>query len=171
MPIKFKIHGNSVPVNGKPKYVVDDQALAYLADTRSGAHLPSQRVGQTSLVAGTLQLEVSVPDGTVMWLWGYAPLSAWRRASLIVPEAKHAALTVVNPNIEAAKSVRLWPDDRISLMVDPSSGWFRLCDATYSPREQGEMWIEFAQDTIAELRADRLVAIFVRPENWKRLRL
>jgi len=152
-------------LRGRPRYVIEDFAFDFLAaDVLQEKHRKGG-AGTSSLVAGTLQVEVSVDQGVILFVWGYCPYLSWRSLSISPPSCKEGILRIIRPAPLVA-GVSLGIDSTVSpaAYFDPLSGWLRLGAAEMAGNATA---VEFATDSIAAMKGGQLVSIWVRPENWR----
>lgn len=116
-------------------------------------------MGTTSLLIGSLQIEVSVETGRFLFAWGYHPMQAWEEGTVhpLAYQPGHVSLVKANlkPGVsEAIAEVGEWPT-----VQDRSTGWVQVRD----PVIESATAIEFAEDAVAGIADDRLVALWLRP--------
>lgn len=118
-----------------------------------------------SLVVGTLQLLYRTDTGEMICCWGYCPVSSWNRVGLTEPEAALGSIVVVLSDPVppgAAKAVDTIVPPRY--WYDPHTGLFCVGNPLVPA---GATAIRFATDSIAVVRAERLLSVWVRPSNTK----
>ncbi len=54
----------------------------------------------TSLLVGTLQIEVGVTTSRALFVWGYHPFSQWQNARVEPPRVRPGVVQVVGFNLE-----------------------------------------------------------------------
>ncbi len=102
-------------------------------------------------------------DQHVVFVAGYCPHPGWRRSVLRPPDARPGLLRGVGRPLTAGGGVAVHSrDDRWPVLVDEESGWVRLGKG--SPDEDGE-GARFAPGAIVVLEGDRLVALWLHPEQ------
>jgi hypothetical protein len=122
------------------------------------------RVGEgsvTSLLIGTLQIEVATNSGALLYVWGYHPSHSWKAGDLEAPFARRGSVTVHPDRALVAgvsislKAVGDWPT-----VYDPHSGWLRVgLTQDGVPVDH----VLFAEDAVASLSGEELTALWLRP--------
>lgn len=82
MTISFAVNRACPPLTGKLLYRLRDHALDFEALSPKHAASCVGPSGQTSVAVGTVQLEVSVDSGRVLYPWGYLPRESLRVSKL-----------------------------------------------------------------------------------------
>jgi hypothetical protein len=116
--------------------------------------------GTASLSLDTLQIEIDVGTGILLYAWGYCPHVSWHPEHLR-PAFDAAGIRVGGlARVERGVSVAI-DDDRIwRTSYDASTGW--IC-VRAQPRSAASQLFEFASACVAELNASRLSALWLRP--------
>lgn len=127
----------------------------YAFDTE-GPRPPKSRA---SISVNEVQLEYG-DDKIVRCVAGYCPYQTWKYTSFSPPDYFSAALVVLSPQVLAAGAAvgindqnSRWP------VYINSEGWVCLGE----PSERGEQAVEFAPGSVAVLRGDTLVALWLLP--------
>lgn len=114
---------------------------------------------KASISINEVQLEYG-DDKRVRCVTGYCPYQGWKSTSWSPPDYSIAALIVLSPQkITAGAATGLndlnsrWP------VYINAEGWVCLGE----PSERGEQAVEFAPGSVAVLRGDTLVALWLRP--------
>ena len=155
----FRIDKADAPIRGTLAFVEADHAFDFrLAEAELPQNMGTK--GSTSLLVGSLQIEIDIETGRLMFVWGYHPKATWRQGQVNVSDIYPGEITLVEPNLEVGISepfVELgeWPT-----IYDPDSGWVFLgADPEAEPVEA----IEFAQNTVAGLSRDNITALWLKP--------
>jgi hypothetical protein len=151
-------------LKGHPRYVDDDYAFDFKVDPKVKAAVigPS---GSTSLVIGTLQLEVAIDTMQCLYIWGYCPTQRWEMG-LLLPPASHPSALKVCSAIRFARGVSVGLEVVAKPYFDSRSGWF--CIGNKEPAANG-LVIEFATNTVAVIVERQLISLWIKPENWNNL--
>jgi hypothetical protein len=152
-------------LKGRPIYVVADHAFDFEAPIDSQALVIIGDAGTTSLALDTLQVEVSIRTRRCLWLWGYSPRKRWVVGRIPEPTANEGAVEVVGAQLTRGASLRVSPDGEVREVFDRSTGWFGVFAATTSVG-QG---VRVSTDTILLVTDAALIAVLVRPANWREL--
>lgn len=148
-------------LRGQPRYVLDDHAFDF--ETETPMFDPDSFA---SLTADTLQLNFHVETGRCLYLWGYCPLRSVVRKPLVAPTSTAAGLRAdVVPPLSRGDGLAIPTIEAGLRAFDSKSGWFCVGD----PDGSGEIAVEFASASIAVVRNTNLVAIWIRPANWREL--
>ena len=160
--MQFTTSNGLVALPGRVVYRAADYAFDF--EIQSHKDL-SDRVGQhgtTSLLIGTLQIEVSIETGLLLYVWGYCPSTQWSRATVIPAFRKSGCVKLISSNrlevgiSEKYVKIMQWP-----IVYDDESGWICVGKAD---QPMGANWIEFATDTIAVVQGTVLYALLLRPD-------
>jgi len=118
------------------------------------------RTDVSSISIGTLQLEVSMKYGEVLFPWGYFPFARWINRSLTPPIASSGRLFISDAATLLAGGTTSLPDSTSwSTYIDCSSGWLNI-----GGEAPGEFAIEFATNVVASLIGERLVGLWLKPK-------
>lgn len=146
---------------GTLEYRSADHAFAFEPDIDAAEWKELLAGERSSLAIDTLQIEVSVPTGRMLYVWGYHPVERWSKATLNPPASGPGALKVQSSDAMIPGA---------SLAIDNGSPWITSHDSrsgwicVRSPsREQVSDAVEFASDSIAEVAGARLVALWLHP--------
>lgn len=149
------------PLAGSLAYSASDMSFSFRPESGPDLALRAGDGGLTSLVADSLQLEVAVATGEVLYAWGYLPLSSWQQVSLEFPGASSGVVMVEleEPPLEEAISVSIartiWTAN-----FDETSGFVRLVRADSTGAED---LVEVADGVWLALDGDRLNSIWLKP--------
>jgi hypothetical protein len=149
-------------------YVSRDHAFDFLpADTAIAAEREGTQ-GRASIVLDTLQVEVSVETGLCLWVSGYCPTTGWSSSAVEVPSIEPGGLSsLAEGGLRPGVGVRA-TDGVPKRWFDPSTGWF-CATGRGDLNLDAKHALEIATDTIITVSDNRLIAVFVRPRNWKDL--
>jgi hypothetical protein len=78
MPISHSITANllQTTLQGELFYNRSEQSFDFVSMSRSGVRRRMGDLGPTSVLIGTLQIEIGVETGTLLYVWGYHPETA-----------------------------------------------------------------------------------------------
>jgi len=111
---------------------------------------------RTSLQFGTLQLEVALPVGTALFIWGYHPQELWQEHAVPVPPARPGLLQIQDVGLRPGISVRKVDVGEWITTNDIRSGWLRFGDRTNNEVR----YCEFGDDMVAAVSSDGNVRAF-----------
>lgn len=148
-------------LRGRVIYSRGDYAFDFKASSPAESEVLKGQHGSGSLTIDTLQIEVSVEHARLLYVWGCHPKVAWRRSSLPQPTvARRACAVVGDVKLEAGVGIAIDRERRWVTEHDSSSGWV-WCHAPEGRASKG--LIEFADNTLAEIKDGALLAIWLRP--------
>jgi hypothetical protein len=117
--------------------------------------------GRTSLSIGTLQLEVGVATGIVLFAWGLHPRAAWQERAVGSPRAEPGVVRVsCREHLERGVAVSLAEVGRWATSYDVGTGWVRVAPA----EEPDEAQVLIASNTVLGLRQGQLSSVWLRPD-------
>lgn len=150
---------SGTPLAGVLRYSRTDMGFSFEAASLPDLAMRAGSQGMSSLVIDTLQLEVGVETGQILYAWGYCPESSWLPAVLEPPVYSDARITVkVDPPLEESISVSIsrtpW-----KIQVDRDSEWVLI-----SPSEAtGERVVKIADGILLGLVEAKLNSIWLCP--------
>jgi hypothetical protein len=161
--ISFTISDASQPLLGKLIYSLNDCSFRFeneVADTYE--YLKRAGVGTAPFVIDHyLQLETGVETGCILYIHGVSVHGQWKREPL--PQIDPAAGIVraqFDREMKAAVGVRLVPPGVWVTVHDQVSGWIYMGPQAIP---QTNHFIEFAENTVAALAHESLVALWLKP--------
>jgi hypothetical protein len=156
--LRFTLALELEPIPGRLLYRMGDHAVDFQADHPSELQYQIGSAGVTSLSIGTLQLEIAIASGRLLYPWGYLPLESLKRRSLKRIDAVAGAIRVdVSRPLVAGVSIAHGVD--WTACHDPESGLIQLegSDNRYDTA------INFCAQSTACMMGDRLVAVQLLP--------
>lgn len=124
----------------------------------------SERVdgdGLTSLSIGTLQVEVAVATGLLLFVWGLHPRASWREQCMAIPDTDPGLVHVSPPEtLSPGVSLEIAGVGAWSTSFDAETGWVRVGRS----EEADDVQVLIATDTVLGLRCGQLNSIWLRPE-------
>ena len=162
--IRFFVESDCVPLKGELVYRAYEYSFDFKVESESELARRAGSKGTISVVVGTLQIEVGIETGAVLFLWGlHAHNTQWRRDRLPRISWEKGCVKVrfdQEPIIGVSQGlaeVGEW-----QTRYDADTGWICVsCDEG----DTGERYVEFAEDTIAGLADEKLVSLWLRP-RW-----
>lgn len=160
--IRIEPDSNLAPIDGTLVYREADHAFDF--EPRSQAEV-EERVGDdgvTSLALGSLQLEVGVETGIVLYPWGYHPRVMWRQTTLPSVAARQGALRIsVDNPLEAGVSLDITGGRQWTTLHDAVSAW--VCIVRDTNLVAPPDLIKFSNGAIAGIDAGSLVVLWLHP--------
>jgi hypothetical protein len=121
--------------------------------------------GTTSLLLDTLQIEIGVETGTVLFVWGLHPHTKWVKERLAPFSARPGSVRVLLdrlPTVGVSESLK--DISQVRTTYDPNTGWIRISPG----QDLSEDYIEFADNTVIGLANEKLTSLWLRP-IWSRV--
>lgn len=160
----FECLSRPTELKGLPHYVLDDYAFDFQVADETEATARKGKAGTTSLILGTLQMEVSIESNLCLYVWGYCPFMKWKALAVAPPSSQAGALQVaIDRAFTAGVSVGIEEMISPTPHFNPNTGWFCMGN---SETPDDSLVIEFATDTLAAVQAGRLLSLWVKPHNW-----
>jgi hypothetical protein len=149
----------NTPLSGRLSFVKSEYSFSYQVSDTAELQDRTGASGITSLVIDTLQLEVGVESGTVLYAWGFCPMGSWAKVTLSPPTATPGGITVVaDEELEYGVSVPL-PGENWTTDYDPANGFVKVS----RPQHTADHFILIAQDVTLGLDGSDLVELWLHP--------
>lgn len=117
--------------------------------------------GTGSVSIGTLQLEVSVDTGEILFPWGLFPHTQWAHRRMAAPIALSGRLFLSDASVLApGGAVDLPGGGAWQANFDSESGWLY-----FGVGHTADVVVEFAANTGASLSSDRLTGLWLKPKR------
>lgn len=148
------------PLQGKLIYRPNEYSFDFEVRSESELALRAGGKGTTSLLVGTLQIEVGIETGAALFVWGlHSHSMQWRREDLPRISKEKGGLKIDGEPIigvsQGLAEVGEW-----QTTYDSEIGW--LCIGS-GENQLADSYREFAENTVAGLINDRLVSLWLRP--------
>jgi hypothetical protein len=144
-----------------PNQASEGGQLVYRRDEFSFDTEPGAGGRGISIVVNEVQLFVN-DEGRVIYVSGYCPYQGWDQTLLSPPTYSRAGLIVVDLNPTSIPTGMAFGLNDVSsrwpAYVNPQ-GWVCIGD----PADKGDQAVEFAPGSVAVLRGDRLLALWLHP--------
>lgn len=148
------------PIEGFLLYRLDDHAFDFVLGGSTEADEVIGLLGTTSLLVGTLQIEVDIETGRLLYVWGYSPKAGWRvQQDVWVPHADPAVARVLDVELEPGISLTVAEAHETECVYDPPSGVVRAQAADASP----DAAIRIAAGVDLLLEKGALVGVVLHP--------
>jgi hypothetical protein len=144
----------AAPFEGSVVYRTDDRAFDF------APHVHSYEA--TSLLAGTLQLEIDVPTRRLLYVWGYSPAESWEDARLSMPIGEDLGV-FVDDEVTLTQGVsrplpgdwrprwdkasRTFVAEQLDLEVDCYARIGQSCTIGLAGRQIGALWLSLSEPT------------------------
>jgi hypothetical protein len=149
-------------LRGRLKYRRDEHAFDFEPSSADelAKHTGSQGVASLSL--GTLQLEVGIETGHLLYVWGYHPRSGWAEQELADVRSQTGCLRVLSDAaLIPGVSTSLGDSGAWRTLVDHRSGWVSVEPLEPTPVEA---YVEIADSVLVGLAEQRIAGLRLRPE-------
>lgn len=149
------------PLDGTLVY--SDSEYSFRFEVSSSAELASRlgSLGRTSLEVGTLQLELDVATGAMLFVWGLHPRARWVDGACSPDRATPGIVRArSDPQLEAGVTIAIAEVGGWSTTYDGTTGWVRVAE---DPTAKDDGQIMIASGIVVGLRGDRLVSLWLQP--------
>jgi hypothetical protein len=154
--------GDADCLKGRLKYRREDNAFDFEPSSVDELVKRTGSQGITSLALGTLQIELGVETGRLLYVWGYHPSSGWATQELVDVDSETGCLAVTSDApLVSGVSLSLGQADAWTTMFDSRSGWVAV-----EPVKPGrvDQYIEIAENVLIGLADQQIVSLRLRPE-------
>jgi hypothetical protein len=128
---------NETPLGGVLRYVEAEHSFAFDVSSPVDLREHSGTAGVTSLSIGTLQLEVGVATGLVLFVWGLHPRTRWKSRPVGRPDpVMRGARVEVSAPLEPGVTVPIASVGAWSTSFDETTGWVRVAQHADAASEQ-----------------------------------
>jgi hypothetical protein len=163
--MRFYVVPEIEPLRGKLTYSYDEYSFDFECRSQVELRHRAGHMGETSIAIGTLQIEVGIETGLLLYVWGYHPHTSWTEGAVAHPKSLTAGglrVELETPLLPGV-SVGLNGDTEWTTIFDPATGWIRMGVGT----SDGPLVVEIADGVIAVLRNDKLEALRLRPSGFE----
>jgi len=146
-------------------YVEHEHSVDFIPVSESELIERSPTRGGTSILLGTLQIEVDIPSATLLYPWGQFPRGHWKKARIEPTGFGEGGIRIANTEdleLKPAVSLEVWPEDECSTLFDPTTGW--LCVTT--KKFEGLKLVEFARGAVIGLDGNEMNALWLKPHFY-----
>ncbi len=147
-------------LKGEAQYVTAESSFDFERGTPTGVD-DGGLAGFTSLLVGTLQIEVDIERRTALHVWGYHPRETWV-FGVAVPSPFHSDEVVITSdnNLIPGVSLALAEIGEWTTTYDKNSGWVYVCA---NPLLKDDQTVLIATNTLLGLIGDSLNSIWIKP--------
>jgi|GEM_PF-2668569 len=120
--------------------------------------------GTTSITIDTLQIEVDIESGLVLYVFGYYPDKLWdlEKLPLITPQ-QGCIKVITDEKLKMGVSQTLADFNEWRTIYDLDSKW--ICISSTNDLYQSAQYIEFADNIVAVLVGENLSSLWLKPFN------
>jgi hypothetical protein len=149
------------PLTGHLLYRATEYSFAFTVSDSLEVRQRAGSEGVTSLVADSLQLEVGVETGQLLFAWGYLPEGSWLAAALRQPRLVPGVVKVEDlDELESGVSLSISRGADWVVEFDRSLGWLRVS----SSADVREVIVQIADGVAVGVLRGFIVEIWLRPE-------
>ncbi|GGS45181.1 hypothetical protein AB0E75_23150 [Streptomyces griseoviridis] len=141
--------------------VYDDSEYGFSFNARSAAAL-GERLGSkgvASILIDTLQLEVDIESGEILFAWGYFPNVRSEVSELRVPAITSGRVVISSEDIFDPGVSYEVPGSRWRTLYDPSSGWVAICTREAVDAD----FVEVAEGVVLGIERGGLASVWLKP--------
>jgi len=158
----FEIDFALPPLQGALLYVQSEHSIDFEPSSLNARTTRTGVGGSASLSVGTLQIEVAVDTGLLMYPWGYHPSESWSRQPLPPVVVRSACVRCVpDVSLVAGVGYDITESGNWSTFYDDVTGWLCVTDGSL-PLESVEVF-EFATSVAVSLDGSRLTGLWLKP--------
>ncbi|XTZ17758.1 hypothetical protein ACQSSU_10490 [Micromonospora echinospora] len=148
-------------LSGRLFFRAAEHSFSYEAADEADLERRTGSEGVTSLVADTLQIEVGVETGQLIFAWGYLPANSWSRTPLPQPEVLPGVLRLVSgEDLEPGVSLSISRNSHWKAEFDQSAGCVRV-SAEY---ETHPIVVKIADGVAVGVQNGAISSIWLWPE-------
>lgn len=162
---EFTVLPGESSLQGELLYRTHEYSFEFVPASREDVRKRAGASGTTSLCIGTLQLEVGIQTGGVLFVWGYHPRNTWKEDKLDPPAFINGALRLEGPNsssLQPGVTVDIGGNAAWTTACDLRSGWVHVRQANGASK--AVRLVEFATSCVAELLDKQLVGLWLHPQ-------
>lgn len=160
--IFFEIDTALPLLQGMLLYVQSEHSIDFESSSHNALTSRTSLGGSASLSVGTLQIEVAIDTGYLMYPWGYHPSESWCRQPLPPVVVRSAGVRCVpNAALVAGVGYDITESGNWSTFYDDATGWLCVTDQS-RPLETVEVF-EFATSVAASFDGNRLTGLWLKP--------
>ena len=157
------IYDESLPIiEGVVSYKTGEYSFDFEVDSELEIRKRISDKGKTSIAIGTLQLEVDVFSGLILYAWGYHPYFNWKSQTLSIPfPHKVCCIKINDEELKTGVSIKISEVEEWETFFDEENGW--VCITSLKTPEPRGKYIKFAANTIAEIDQGKLLSLWLCP--------
>lgn len=149
------------PLDGVLRYVDTEHSFTFDVGSPAEALARAGSSGVTSVSVGTLQIEVGVQTGMVLYVWGLHPRTSWKATKLSAPISVAGGVKVdVGEPLQRGASVQIAPVGVMTTLYDAETGWVRIGS---TPTGTSDQMILVATGIVLGLSEGRLDGLWLQP--------
>jgi hypothetical protein len=160
--MEFTIDDGGWPLDGVLRYIGSEHSFRFDIGEPQVLLDRSGDSGATSLSVGTLQIEVGVASGVVLYVWGLHPRFRWQQQPVGSPHPRTGTVRISNPSaLQGGVSLEIaalgaWPTT-----YDRDSGWVQV--GGEAGDSEGDDQVLIASGIVLGLHLGCLRSIWLQP--------
>lgn len=161
MILKFDL--TDKPLCGQMIYRESEYSIDFIDYSREEVALRSGGQGCCSLAIGTLQIEVGVETGRLLYPWGLCPLINCEPIYIPIKPIDCGGIYIDTKGLEmvAGTAVEIPGSNLWRMFKDMVTGW--ICVGDYDMGEKVHL-VQFSKSAMISLRDEIAIAVWIRPE-------
>lgn len=149
------------PISGRVVYRVADQAFDFIPN--DPGEVAARRGSPASLAMDAVHVDVGMPNGILLYLWGYSPQSSWLAVPGTPAGAVDGVVMVDEPELDSRGSVTIRRDGSDPAEVwwtqfDADTGWCRI-----TSEGTDESLTRIATDTVIGADSSGITSLWAKP--------
>lgn len=161
--MKFEICTTESPLCGDLIYRQSEYSIDFISKSSEQLRQRTGEKASTSLIVTTLQLEVGIESRTLLYPWGFFPLSNIESKSLTIPIAIAGSVRIETHAINLIKGV--------SVEIPNTNTWevAQIINSDYiylgpsNPSSENSVYVEISSNSIIGISNGYISSIFLRP--------
>lgn len=161
--MKFEICTTESPLCGDLIYRQSEYSIDFICKSSEQLRQRTGEKASTSLIVTTLQLEVGIESRTLLYPWGFFPLSNIESKSLTIPIAIAGSVRIETHAINLIKGV--------SVEIPNTNTWevAQIINSDYiylgpsNPSSENSVYVEISSNSIIGISNGYIASIFLRP--------
>jgi hypothetical protein len=153
--------GPGRPQDGAAQYIEADGSFDFDKGLSSSVGYAIGSEGVTSLLVGTLQIEIDVEYRTALHVWGYHPREAWMLGQAVPPQYRDGIVMISAPTkLIPGVSLGVAEIGEWTTTFDARSGWVAV---RADPGQENDQTILIASGTLLGFIGESLNSIWIKP--------
>lgn len=163
MHVGFKFDLTASPLAGRLIYRSSEYSVDFIDCSREEVALSAGAKGCCSLAVGTLQIEVGVETGRLLYPWGLCNLAHLESKCIPIKTIERAGIYIDSGGVELAVGAAVELPGSICwrMFKDVATGW--ICIGNFDMSAKVRL-IQFATNAMISLCGEAVIAVWIKPE-------
>ncbi|SNS91794.1 hypothetical protein [Pseudomonas segetis] len=159
----FKCDLKEEPLSGRLIYRESEYSIDFVDCSREEIALRTGGQGCCSLVIGTLQIEVGVETGRLLYPWGLCPLINCEPKHMPMNHIDCGSIYIESAGFElvAGVAIEIPGSNLWQMFKDMATGW--ICIGDYDMGDKIRL-VQFSKSAMISLSDEVAIAVWIRPE-------